>query len=242
MLETEVLKVDKMEPSEDCPQASGTSVLLTAILLGVGYLTLTTMPGDPAWAVPVNIPHQGGYAAGTPGLRPVNLLESCFLNGSPYFSLLYWGSVFLTAVSWRRKMTTMFAPTLIVVVALTLVWADNAPALGHRCQSPTTLCASNMKNLRTALEMYKESHGHEATTLSSLCPDELRVLPKCPLTGVGYEFKVLSDGYSMQCQPHPPYFAGNDSTVSGKNYLSLRPGGELLRYSSEHGLSGKPTD
>lgn len=67
-------------------------------------------------------------------------------------------------------------------------------------------------------------------------------MPTCPLTGEGYVMLPSLSGFLIRCRPHPRYYFGNDCTSLGKNYLSLRTGGEVLSYSSEEGLLGFPKD
>lgn len=219
------------------------AAFFTAVIFIVAWLILSQIPGpSDAWVVPENLPHQGGFSADTPGLRPASLLEWYFLSGSPCYSPVYWLLVFLSFGLWWKKKHAGLACAVTAVVALSILWSAEAPVVRHRCQLPNRFCASNLANLRTAMELFKEERGEYAESVQDLLPDHIRTLPKCPLTGVGYELESSSQGYVIRCRPHPRYYAGNDCTGFGKNYLSLRKGGEILSYSSEEGLLGFPNE
>lgn len=218
------------------------AVLWAAAFLFSSYFALSMMSGDGAWVVPVNLPHQGGYPADTPGLRPTNLIESYFLDGSPFYGWLFCSVLVLSFVVWKKKHLTYLASLVTLAVALAALWYTHAPTVRHRCKLPASLCASNLKNIAAGMEFYREEHGNYPTLLSELLPEYIRELPSCPIGGAGYELDSLPNRFAVTCHPHPPYYAGNDCTGIGKGYLSRREGGEVLVYSSDEGLGGFPED
>lgn len=92
------------------------------------------------------------------------------------------------------------------------------------------------------MELFKEENGSYPQQLSALIPSFVPTLPSCPLAGESYRVESSSEGFIIRCRPHPRYYSGNDCTSTGKNYLSLQTGGEVLSYSSDEGVLGFPED
>lgn len=219
------------------------AAFFTAAIFIVTWLVLSQISGpSDAWVVPENLPHQGGYSADTPGLRAASVLENYFLGGAPFSNWFFLSIVLLAIACWRMKKETLFASLTTLIIALSVLWYTHAPTARHRCKLPASLCASNLVNIGTAMEFYKEEHDDYPQQLPALLPGHLRELPTCPISKMDYELEFLPNGYLVRCRPHPKYYAGNDCTGSGKGYLSLRDGGEVLVYSSEDGLRGLPDD
>lgn len=223
-----------MQGSESTGRAGGLTFVSTLFPI----LSLHAMPApDDNWVVPEGLPHQAGFPAGTEGLRPVSLLEWFFLNGAPGFGALVGCLALLSVILYffspiSKKPVAMTGSALAVLIAVSC-W--QAPSSRHRCQSLESQCRHNLWNIGSALEEFKEDTGAYPQSLKVLVPDDRFGLTACPLTGLGYELQSTEEGYTISCRPHPAQYSGDDLTIFGKSYLSLRPGGKLLSYSSEFG-------
>ncbi|MFN8608664.1 MAG: hypothetical protein U0931_14100 [Vulcanimicrobiota bacterium] len=89
--------------------------------------------------------------------------------------------------------------------------------------SPGQICASNLKNLATGLEMYASDHkGHYPARLELLVPDYLNSIPLCPearratyqLRLQGGVFRLLCAGKNHQGWPADMPAYGSDSGLS----------------------------
>lgn len=231
----------RLVPAENTSRNPWLAALFTAAALALVLWAANALPGPGnTWVVPEGLHQAEGYPAGTPGLRPVNLMEWCLLSGSPLFIITYWGLVVFSVLSLRQRKKARFASAAVAVAALTALRLLQGPVLVKMSQSIRTECVLNLKNLGTAMEFYKADHGHYPSDASELFPEYLKEAPICPLTGRPYEIETTPISYAIKCHPHPPYYFGDDCTILGKNYLSRKPGGELLRYSSEEGFTSEP--
>lgn len=85
---------------------------------------------------------------------------------------------------------------------------------GARAQGQATACASNLKNIGTACEMYStDNAGRFPKTLLALTPDYLRHIPTCPAAGtdtysVSFQSTVGPDTYRVACSGHHHTEAG----------------------------------
>jgi hypothetical protein len=69
-------------------------------------------------------------------------------------------------------------------------------------------CASNLKNIATALEMYStDNKGAYPTALAALTPNYLKFSPNCPSANqdtysATYEVRTAPDNFTLACQGH----------------------------------------
>lgn len=93
-------------------------------------------------------------------------------------------------------------------------------------------CASNLKNIGTALEMYStDNAGHYPSSLDSLTPNYLKIIPTCASAGSdtysqGYVFNAAPDTYTISCRGYyhsqvgiPKDFPQYDSIIG----LKMKP-------------------
>ncbi|MFP4496675.1 MAG: prepilin-type N-terminal cleavage/methylation domain-containing protein, partial [Vulcanimicrobiota bacterium] len=74
---------------------------------------------------------------------------------------------------------------MIVIAIIAILAAILVPNfLRARAQGQYTACASNLRNVATALEMYATDHtGRYPADLGDIKPDYLRQVPECPSAG-----------------------------------------------------------
>lgn len=62
-------------------------------------------------------------------------------------------------------------------------------------------CYSNLRNLHTAIDIYREQHdGRLPDNLAKLTPEVLKRLPICPAAGrLSYRYNRNSEGYLLVC-------------------------------------------
>jgi hypothetical protein len=105
-------------------------------------------------------------------------------------------SFFEPSLRWLRKhlMKRLLFTLLLLGVLLIL----RARSLGQ-----ASACASNLKNISTACEMYSTDHaGQYPTTLQDLIPNYLRTIPTCPAAGVdtySANFWIHEGRYAVCC-------------------------------------------
>lgn len=125
---------------------------------------------------------------------------------------------------------------LAVVAMLFCILVPNF--LKARARGQLTACKSNLKNLATALEMYREDHqGRLPGSLEELTgPKYLTVLPTCPSYGwqPSYSYRVRPGKagmeYEMMCLGnHENAYTGFDGDKRG-----------LPQYRSQDGLIDHP--
>ena len=98
-----------------------------------------------------------------------------------------------------------------------------------RAQGLATACKSNLKTIGTACEMYSHDNGGRfASTLGSLVPNYLKVVPTCPSVGAtivytsGYTSASTPDAYTVMC--------------SGTNHSGVGYSANYPQYTSVQGL------
>lgn len=70
-----------------------------------------------------------------------------------------------------------------------------------RCQGPKTACKSNLKNLATALEMYRTDYeGKYPAVPGTLTPAYLKTIPRCPASQLPYVIDLAPDAYTLVCR------------------------------------------
>lgn len=217
---------EALEQRKPLNGAIGITILFSFILICLDNIPSSELN----WRVPEGLPHQGGFPIETPGLRPLSLLELYFVQGAPeVFSVLIAICLFLGVFHLRYRVftkTSWITPLLPFFAAYFLV----APLATHRCQSPETACRSNIKNIVTAAELYRQDNGRYPTRLEELAPNYLRNFPDCPLTGRGYSLPD-QEVLTVRCRPHPPHYSGNDISSNGNEYMSFRSGNdEVFEY------------
>lgn len=211
------------------------SLILTGLLAGL-LLCLDQIPSESEkWRVATGLPHHPGYPAGIEGLRPVSLLELLFLEGGAVRSVLI-GCLLLGIAYLHRKRQSSSRASLLPLLPLLLASVLVSPRLCHGCPAVDTWCKNDLCNGGTAVELFREKRGRSPETLEFITQTFPRLPLECPLTHRSYSYAKEGQDFSLRCGPHPAYYGGNQSSLRGDDYLSLRPGGTVHLYSSRDGL------
>ncbi|HEY3998268.1 MAG TPA: prepilin-type N-terminal cleavage/methylation domain-containing protein [Candidatus Xenobia bacterium] len=114
---------------------------------------------------------------------------------------------------------TLLELVVIVAIVAVLVAILGPNFIRSRARGRLTSCESNEKNSGTAFEMYStDNAGHYPTTMTSLTPNYLKVIPTCPGAGTDsysatYQVRFKPDGYSFYC-----YGTAQSSVLGLDNY------------------------
>jgi len=158
-----------------------------------------------------------GQLSGLGGLTGIALgliLASIFQQIFPVWFLTYgWPFTLVAALSLKgrpRNWNVILArigilPPLALALTATGLWMRGVP---YGVSQSCTMCNSNLKNLATALELYRQDREALPDRLEQLKPDYLQQLPQCLGREVSPEARVffryrqleLADGYGYRRQ------------------------------------------
>lgn len=93
-----------------------------------------------------------------------------------------------------------------------------------------TGCISNLRNIASALEQYRNEKASYPDTLSVMTPDFLKTIPTCPSAGTdtyspGYTLNDSKDSYTLACkgQNHSALGYKQDQPFYSHQYGGLKP-------------------
>ncbi|MBM3460522.1 MAG: prepilin-type N-terminal cleavage/methylation domain-containing protein [Armatimonadetes bacterium] len=105
----------------------------------------------------------------------------------------------------RRDSGFTLVEIMIVIAIMGALLGILLPSYTHAmAQGKLSACKSNLKNLSTAIETYRNDYGGQAPPMMrSLAPTYLAVLPTCPSRGETYSRSVSDDApdsYVLFCR------------------------------------------
>lgn len=119
-----------------------------------------------------------------------------------------------------------FAKDLAIAVAALAVVAGVVRVLWpNREVNLYVECHHNLRDIATSLEMYStDNQGHYPPRLSSLTPEYLKEIPRCPAAGsdtysAGYQNGQIRDAYTVWC--------------SGRNHALVSEARDIQHYDIE---------
>lgn len=142
----------------------------------------------------------------------------------------------------RRRQAFTLIELMIAIAIIAILAAILIPNFKKaRIRSQLTTCATNCKNVATALEVYSVDYGGRYPHLSGgaglnqlVVHGNIGRIPTCPAAGsmtfVNYNATQTPDAYSFYCQGMNHNQAYNSATI-----------GNYPQYSNESGLSLQPT-
>lgn len=128
----------------------------------------------------------------------------------------------------RRDWENLYTALLCIAIVAVLGAIILPNFIRARAQGRTTSCKSNLKNIATALAMYRDDAGSYPSALNQLSPRYLKGIPTCPSVGrdtYSRAYEGSAAAYTVVCE--------------GRNHEGVGLAANFPQYTSVQGLREK---